>query len=81
MKNSQAIFSSGKKQDYVFRTICEATDVEDWRRDQEEIGFLLQKKIEGVNSWQEISARPPTIKHLWKIWDSLEVQQAMFFRK
>ena len=40
-----------KKSDYVLRTICETTCTEDWWRAQkedEEIGFLLQKKIEGV---------------------------------
>ena len=40
-----------KISDYMLRTICETTCAEDWRRAQkehEEIGFLLQKKIEGV---------------------------------
>ena len=40
-----------KKSDYILRTICETTCAEDWRivqKKDREIGFLLQKKIEGV---------------------------------
>ena len=67
----QTMLSSGKntgKNNYLLRTICKDTDVANWRRAQEEdeeIGFLLKKKIEGVKStWQEISSYLATTKYL-----------------
>ncbi|CAK9820223.1 Retrovirus-related Pol polyprotein from transposon 412 [Anthophora quadrimaculata] len=73
------------KSDFVLRTFCEGADAEEWRRAQEEdeeIGFLLRRKVEGVKpTWQEISAFPPATKYFWKIWESLDVQRGMLFRK
>ena len=82
-KRCSRLEETQKKPNYVLRTICEATDVEDWRRAQEEdeeIGLFLKEKIGGEKpTWQELSSYPPSTKYLWKIWDSIDVQQGMLF--
>lgn len=67
------------------RVTVKEDQVAEWRKAQEEdeeIGFLLRKKLEGSKpTWREVSALPATSKYLWKSWDSLELRQHLLVRR